>query len=154
MLSPLSFSEPVWESCLQVLLSCGPQCCFQYLSDVLHYVFWSWCWSPWSGQLSLTGTIIKPFCYKPNTLKIIFFVYCTCQGKAPVTFNDAGNPITANTSTPLQKGCRTINRSRWKIFEEAFAPWHTNIWIFCRKILAFWAKVRYSLEQKRDQSSE
>ena len=116
--------------------------------------FWSWCWSPWSVQLSLIGTIIKPFCYKPNTLKIIFFIYCTCQGRAPATFNDAGNPITANTNTPLQKGCRTVTRTRWKIFQEAFAPLHINTWIFCRKILAFWAKVRYSPEQERGQCSE
>lgn len=117
-------------------------------------VFWSWCWAPWSVQLSLIGTIIRPFCYKPNTLKIIFFTYCTCQGVAPATFNDAGNPITANTNTPLQKGCRTIARTCWKIFQKAFAPLHINIWIFYRNILAFWAKIRYSLEQERDQRSE
>lgn len=136
---------------LRKLLPCIiiPLCCFQHPLDVTCLlVFWSWCWAPWSVQLSLIAAIIKPFCYKPNSLKIIFFVYCTCQGRAPATFNDAGNPITANTNTPLEKGCRPTAR----FFLPAFPRKHLSlrlyikIWIFCRKTLSFWAKFRQSLE--------
>lgn len=138
---------------LRKLLPCIiiPQCCFQHPSEAARYVFRSWCWSPWSVQLSLIAAIIKPFCYKPNTLKIIFFIYCTCQGRAPATFNDAGNPITANTNTPLQKGCRLTTRTCWSFSRKLLSPpLHIKIWIFCRKTLSFWTKFRQSLEQKSD----
>lgn len=52
-------------------------------------------------ELRRVGTIIKPFCYKPSTLKIIFFINCTCQGRAPATFNDANNPVTVNEKNSI-----------------------------------------------------
>lgn len=97
----------------------------------------------------------KPFCYKPHTLKIVFVIYCTYQGRAPATFNAAGNPGSTSTDTPLQKGCRTVTITCWKMLQEAFfPPLHINIWIFCRKMLAFWAEVRCFLKQERGQCSE
>lgn len=135
------------ESCFHASLSPSAA---SSTSDVARYVFWSWCWSPWSVQLSLIAAIIKPFCYKPSSLKIIFFIYCTCQGRATVTFNDAGNPITANTNTPLQKGCRCTTRTCWSISQKAFflPPQPSiKIWIFCRKTLS---SCRQSLEQETD----
>lgn len=132
---------------LSKLLPCIiiPQCCFQHPSDAACYVFWSWCWSPWPVQLSLIAAIINPLCSEPNCLKIIFFICCTGQRRAPATFKDAGNPITANTNTPLQKGCRPTTRTCWSTCQEVlFPPLHIKIWIFCRKTVSFSAKFRQS----------
>lgn len=100
----------------------------------------------------------KPFCYKPHTLKIVFVIYCTYQGRAPATFNAAGNPGSASTDTPLQKGCRTVTITCWKMLQEAFFPPSTSTfeyfvekcWPFGQRLDVFWSRREVSAQNSQE----